>query len=123
LRSMVDDLIADVQSAKINDLLHRLDHENTSVALATEAELSMLWAISRVAHLLVEPKLPNSTRRPDAFSKNLLRSGPAVIEVRALSDDSFSGKEASHPVRKASFTSISPLSALFVFHTKLSHSV
>jgi hypothetical protein len=41
-----------------------------------------------------EPMLPHSTARPEGASENLFPSGPAVIEVRALSDDSFSGKEA-----------------------------
>ena len=53
----------------------------------------MLWAISREAHLEVEPALPDG-HRPDALSNDLFRSRPAVIEVRALSDESFSGKEA-----------------------------
>lgn len=53
----------------------------------------MLWAISRVAHLVVEPEFDKTTRRPDALSGNLFLSKPAVVEVRALFDDSFSGKE------------------------------
>ena len=80
--------------AKTNDLSTRLEHRDTGVALAAEAELSVLWSISQVAHLTIEPNLPGSNRRPDALSKNLLGSGSVVVEVRALSDDNFSGKEA-----------------------------
>lgn len=94
LRLMLDEISTHIDNAKTNDLLSRLEHINTNAALAAEAELSMLWAISRVANLTVEPKLPNSAHRPDASSDNLFASAGAVIEVRALSDDSFSGKEA-----------------------------
>ncbi len=93
LKSMLDELTTHIDAAKAKDLLRRLEHIKTDDALAAEAELSMLWAISRVAHLTAEPKLPNSSRRPDALSDNLFASAAAVIEVRALSDDSFSGKK------------------------------
>lgn len=83
-----------MDNQKSNDLLKRLEHKDTNSALAAEAELSVLWAISRVAHMEPEPELPYSGRRPDAYSDDLFSSGPAVIEIRALSDDSFSGKEA-----------------------------
>jgi len=79
---------------RFNDLLCRLEHVDTKTALAAEAELAVVWAISRVAHFVSEPVLPGSTSRPEAGSNDLFRSGPAVVEVRALSDDSFSGKEA-----------------------------
>jgi len=94
LRAMLDDLSAHIDSAKAKDLLSRLEHRDTDLALAAEAELSMLWAISRVAQLTVEPDLSGSPRRPDAFSDDLFKSAGAVIEVRALSDHSFSGKQA-----------------------------
>ena len=91
---MLDELSRHITATKANDLLARLEHRKTSAALAAEAELSMLWAISRVAHLTIEPTLPGSNRHPDASTNNLLGSASAVVEVRALSDDSFSGNEA-----------------------------
>lgn len=94
LQSMLDELANYMDAGKCTDLLHRLEHKNTNSALAAEAELSMLWAISREAHLVVEPKLPASSRRPDAFSNDLFASASSVIEIRALSDDNFSGLEA-----------------------------
>lgn len=90
---MLAELSALLDAAKHEDLRVRLAHVDTKTALAAEAELSALWAISQVAHLDPEPLLGDG-RRPDALSNDLFRSGPAVIEVRALSDDSFSGKEA-----------------------------
>ena len=91
---MLDELSKHMNTAKANDLLARLEHRNTRAALAAEAELSMLWSISRVAHLTIEPNLPGSNQRPDASTNNLFGSGSAVVEVRALSDDYFSGNEA-----------------------------
>ena len=93
LRSMLEELSAHSGSKKAAELRKRIESRNTDQALAGEAELSMLWALSRVANLTVEPTLPNSTRRPDAMSPDLFPSGPVIVEVRALSDDSFSGKK------------------------------
>ena len=93
LRAMIDDLSALLEPDKVKDLMSRLEHRDTASALAAEAELAMLWGISRVAHLEVDPSLPGSSKRPDALSTSLFSSSRAVVEVRALSDDSFSGKE------------------------------
>lgn len=94
LCKMLSELSQHMLPAKLNEYLSRLDHTNTKTALAAEGELVVLWAISRVAHLVPEPTLPGSRQSPDAASNDLFASGPSVIEVRALSDDSFSGKEA-----------------------------
>lgn len=94
LRSMLDDLSAHLNAEQEKHLLQRLENRNTDAALGAEAELSLLWAISRVAHLEVEPMLSGSNKRPDGFSKNLFSSTGAYIEIRAISDDSFSGQEA-----------------------------
>lgn len=91
---MLTELSEHLDSDKYRDLSNRLEHTNTNTALAAEAELLVLWGISKVAHLNPEPELPNSTRKPDAGSDDFFTSGPAIIEIRALSDDSFSGKEA-----------------------------
>jgi len=93
LSLMFEELSSFLDDRKRNDLRRRLDHIDTKTALAAEAELSMLWAISRVADMEPEPKLEGG-RRPEAKSNELFASGPSVIEVRALSDHSFSGKEA-----------------------------
>lgn len=90
---MLDELLPYLDVPKTNDFVSRLESRKTAAALAAEAELSLVWAISKVAHLTVDPELPNSFSRPDALSSDLFASGPAVIEIRAMSDDSFSGKE------------------------------
>lgn len=94
LCSMLDELSTHMDTQKLNALSKNIEHVNTNTALAAEAELAVLWAVSQVAHMIPEPALPNSNRRPDAKSDNLFLSKPAIIEVRAISDDSFSGKEA-----------------------------
>ncbi len=93
LRSMIDDVSSLTTQAKINDFVSRLESKETPAALAAEAELSVVWAISQVADITIEPLVANG-RRPDALTPNLFASGSAVVEVRALSDDSFSGRDA-----------------------------
>ena len=82
-------LMTDAQS---KDLLKRLENTDTSSALAAEIELGLLWAISEVADIDLQPKL-ESKRRPEAFSKSLFRSGSTFIEITAVSDDSFSDRD------------------------------
>ncbi len=94
LNLMLNELSETIGLSKCSELLKLLESVNTIEALAAEAELSILWAVSKVADITVEPTLPNSSRRPDAFSKSLFASSNVVIEIRALSDDNFSGKEA-----------------------------
>jgi hypothetical protein len=89
LQAMLDDLGPRLTPAKAADLLARLEHRQTDKALAAEIELGLLWAIGQVAHLTVEPQLDGST--PDALSNDLFPSGPTIIEITALSDDTFSG--------------------------------
>ena len=90
---MLDELREYLHAGKLMDVRRRLDHKDTKTALAAEAEISVLWAISGVAHMQPEPILPDG-RKPDAVSKDLFLSAPSVIEVTALSDHSFSGQEA-----------------------------
>ena len=74
-------------------MLKRLDHRDTQNSLGAEVELALLWAMSQVADLEVEPEIDGSSKRPDAYSRSLFSSLPAVIEITSLSDDSFSGKD------------------------------
>lgn len=65
---MISELTPYLAASKLNGLLSELSHREAKPALAAEAELMVLWAISRVAHLDPEPVLPHSTNRPDAAS-------------------------------------------------------
>jgi hypothetical protein len=93
LRSMLDQFASHVSDARLLSIAKGLESKNTKTALATEAELAFLWALTRTTKATIEPRFPETTRRPDAFAEALFPSGPAVIEVRCISDDSFSGKE------------------------------
>ncbi len=91
LQAMLDDLGPRLTAGKAKDLLKRVDNrKRTDQVLSAEFELGLLWAIAQVAQLTVEPKLPDA--EPDALSNDLFASGPAIIEITALSDDTFSGK-------------------------------
>jgi hypothetical protein len=93
LQAMLDDLAPHLTSAKSADLVARLDHKDTQLALAGETELALIWAVGQVADLTVEPALLGAPACPDVYSLDLFRSGPAVIEITALSDDTFSGQK------------------------------
>ena len=91
LQAMLDDLGPLLTPPKEADLRARLEHRQTGKVLAAEFELGLLWAIGKVAHLTIQPELPGAA--PDAISNDLFRSGPAIIEITALSDDTFSGEK------------------------------
>lgn len=91
LQAMLDDLAPLLSMKKANDLLARLEHKKAKDALAAEVELALLWCIQQVADLEIDPELESSSQ-PDALSRGLFGSGPAVIEITALSDDTFSGR-------------------------------
>jgi hypothetical protein len=90
LQSMLNELEPHLTVAAQADLLARLEHKNTKDALAAEFEMALLWGMARVAAIQVAPKFANN--RPDAMSANLFASAPALIEITALSDDTFSGQ-------------------------------
>ncbi|MGO9772786.1 MAG: hypothetical protein ACLPSW_25195, partial [Roseiarcus sp.] len=92
LQTMLNDLGPRLTAANASDLLARLEHKDTKTVLAAEFELALLWGIARVADLKAYPEFPDSPKRPEALSADLFGSGPAVIEVTALSDDTFSGQ-------------------------------
>lgn len=92
---MIDDLAPKlIASKKSADLLGRLEGKDTQNALAAEVELASLWAVSTVAEIDLYPRFSGVRQVPEAQSRDLFPSGPSVIEVTALHDDVFSGKEA-----------------------------
>lgn len=93
LQAMLNDLAPLLTVQKAADLLARLEHKNAKDALAAEVELSLLWSIQRVADLEIDPVLEGSSARPDAFTRTLFPRGPALVEITAVSDDTFSGHD------------------------------
>lgn len=90
IQLMLDELAPWLTRAKARDLVHRLDHREPDQAIPFEYELALQWAVSQVADLEVEK--PVGSREPDFFSTDLLASGPAHVEIAAVSDVALSGE-------------------------------
>lgn len=88
---MLADLSEHLSDEKRRDLIARLDKRKADQALAAEAELGLIWALSKVGDIEVEPRL--NGRVPEALSRSLFPGKSAVIEVTALSDEGMSGEQ------------------------------
>ncbi len=88
---MINELSQIAEAQKVKEWVTKLESSSTSEVLATEAEISFVWALSKTTDIVVEPNL-GTARRPEASSEDFFPFGPAVFEVRAISDDSFSGE-------------------------------
>jgi hypothetical protein len=93
LQAMLDELQPKLVGSKGRDLLVRLEKKQIDQALPAEMELAVLWALSRLGPLEIEPTWFPSTRLPDAASEMLFRGRRTVLEVAALSDASLPGDE------------------------------
>jgi len=90
---MLDDVRPLLLAKKVNDLTRRLsDKKNPKQLIGGEMELGLLWGIKQVAHLQVDPAIPNSTRVPEAYSQDFFDL-PSYIEVTTVSDGKLSGEE------------------------------
>jgi hypothetical protein len=87
---MLDELGPYLTRSKATDLLKRIENENPDQALPGEYELALAWAVSKVGRLEIDR--PCGSRTPDIYSPDLLKRGPLVAEVAALSDDPLSGE-------------------------------
>jgi hypothetical protein len=93
LQNMLGGVGPKMDAAMLGDLIKRLENVDTSSALAAEAELGLLWAISNVTDTEPHPVLPGTKKVPEAFCAKLFPSGPAYIEITAISDDTFSDRD------------------------------
>lgn len=89
---MLNDIGQLLSKQQANDLWKRLESADVKPALAAELELGLLWSLSQVTPLDLHPTLPTN-RQPEALCQSLFPSGPAYIEVTAVSDDTFSDKD------------------------------
>jgi len=92
---MLDDLRPLLDTTKTKDILARLSEAKPEQALGAEMELGLLWGIQQVADLQVEPVLPSSSKRPEAFSEDLFGK-PSFIEITTLSNGKLSGEDDMH---------------------------
>lgn len=89
LQRMLDELGPWLERGKAKDLRNRLENERPNQALPAEYELSITWAVSKMAGLEIDR--PSGTRTPDIYSPDLLPSGPIIADVAALDDFTLSG--------------------------------
>ena len=76
---------------KAKDLLNRLENEKPNQALPAEYELSISWAVSKIATLEIDR--PAGSRTPDIYSPDLLTGGPVIADVAAVDDLTLSGAD------------------------------
>src|SRR5690349_2963562 len=84
LQSMLDTLAGHLEVAKLKDIHARLESKRVDQALPAEVELGVIWALSQMGAVEVEPSWFGG-RRPDVFTAELFET-PAVVEITALSD-------------------------------------
>lgn len=85
LQSMLDALSERTEIAKLSDIRARLESKRVDQALPAEMEIGVLWALSKLGEVEIEPEW-FGTRRPDAYSECLFDSSPCAVEVTAISD-------------------------------------
>jgi hypothetical protein len=97
LQRMLDELGPWLDRGKAKDLLNRLENEKPNQALPAEYEMSISWAVSRIATLEIDR--PAGTRTPDIYSPDLLTSGPLIVDVAAVDDLTLSGADTMRRAR------------------------
>lgn len=94
LQAMLNDIVPLIDDQKARDLLARLEKDKVEQALPAEMELAILWALSRIGDLDIEPEWWGDNKRPDAYTEHLVAGEPAVVEIAAPNDNAISGEEA-----------------------------
>lgn len=92
LQSMLAEIALHLDDAKARDLVRRLEDKRVDQVLPAEMELALLWALSRVGEIHIEPEWWADTKRPDAWTKVLVPGEPAVVEIAAPNDNAISGE-------------------------------
>lgn len=92
LQAMLNDLTLLVDAHKLNDLKARLENKRTSQAVPAEFELGVLWTLSTMGELEVEPDWYGA-RCPDAYTECLFEGRPCAVEITAISDARLSQEE------------------------------
>lgn len=85
LQNMLDELSERADHSKLVDIRSRLESKRVEQALPAEMELGVLWALSRLGELEVEPEWFGA-RQPDAYTESLFPGVPSAVEVTAISD-------------------------------------
>ena len=91
LQQMLDELGPWLDLGKAKDLLNRLENVKPDQSLPAEYELSISWAVSKIATLEIDR--PAGSQKPDIYSPDLLKGGPVVADVAAVHDFTLSGSD------------------------------
>jgi hypothetical protein len=91
LQQMLNELGPWLDRGKAKDLLNRLENERPNQSLPAEYELSISWAVSKIATLEIDH--PAGSRTPDIYSPDLLTCGPVIADIAALDDFTLSGSD------------------------------
>jgi len=91
LQQMLDELGPWLDSGKAKDLLNRLENVRPNQSLPAEYELSISWAVSKIATLEIDRAA--GSRTPDIYSPDLFTGGPVVADVAAVDDFTLSGSD------------------------------
>lgn len=89
---MLVEMASHLDDAKARDLVRRLEDKRVDQVLPAEMELALLWALSRIGDIDIEPKWWGGTKRPDAYTEALVPGEPAVVEIAAPNDNAISGE-------------------------------
>jgi hypothetical protein len=94
LQHMLAHLATHLSDKKQRDLHARLESSRVDQALPAEMELGLLWALSSIGEIEVEPEWWEGNGRPDAYTESLFPGVPTAIEIAAPNDNRISGEEA-----------------------------
>jgi hypothetical protein len=97
LQQMLDELGPWLDRGKAKDLLNRLENVMPDQSLPAEYELSISWAVSKIATLEIDR--PAGSRTPDIYSPDLLTGGPIMADVAAVDDFTLSGSDTMRRAR------------------------
>lgn len=89
---MLDEIAFYLDISKLNDLRARLENKRVEQALPAEIELGVLWALSTLGELDVEPEWYGDSR-PDAYTEHLFEGIPCIVEITAMSDGRLSQED------------------------------
>lgn len=94
LQAMLNEISPLLDEKKARDLLARLEKNKVDQALPAEMELAIIWALSLLGDLDIEPEWWGDDKRPDTYTEHLVEGHPAIVEIAAPSDNAISGEEA-----------------------------
>lgn len=94
LQAMLNEIAMLIDDQKARDILVRLEKNKVDQALPAEMELAILWALSKIGDLDIEPEWWGDQKRPDAYTEYLVAGEPAIVEITTPNDNMISGELA-----------------------------